>query len=100
MSGRNGGLNTVQGYLESNGYQQLTSLGSATGFSSVPAESKLAMIQAESQNVRYRDDGVNPTATVGMLLAAGDMLVYSGKLADIKFIEVSASAKINVIFYK
>lgn len=97
---RNGGIPTIQGFAESNGYSQITSLSSAAGLGTIPAETKYVMIQAESQNIRWRDDGTNPTTTVGMLLVAGDILVYSGVMSSIKFIEVSASAKLNVTFYK
>lgn len=98
----NGGIQTVQGYLQPAGFVQLTSLATAAGFSAnqIPDNAKVVMIQAESQTVRWRDDGTNPTTTVGMNLVAGDMLVYSGTMSAIKFIEVSASAKLNCTFYK
>lgn len=35
-----------------------------------------------------------------MVLAAGTSLVYTGSFAAIKFIEVTASAKLNVSYYK
>jgi hypothetical protein len=49
--------------------------------------------------VRWRDDDVNPTASVGMPLAAGVTLQYDGDLTKIKFIEQSASAKLNISYY-
>jgi hypothetical protein len=94
------GLQTRAGYMESAGYIQITSLSSAVGLGAIPDGTTLAIIQAETQNVRYRDDGTNPSASVGMLLPAGDLLYYTGKMADLKFIEVSASAKLNVTYYK
>jgi hypothetical protein len=95
----NGGLATVQGYLQPNGFEQVAVLTAAVGITPVQL-SKLAMIQAEGQNVRWRDDGTNPTPTVGMILVANDVLIYSGTLSSIKFIEVTATAKINVTYYK
>ena len=86
--------------LTANGFVRVTGLGSAVTLGSVPANSVIVMIQAETQNVRWRDDGTNPTAAIGMLLEAGDTLVYNGDLAAIKFIEVTASASLNVSFYK
>ena len=59
----------------------------------------MAIIIAESANVRYRDDGVAPTANVGMPLAAGVALTFDGDLAKIRFIEQTASAKLNVLYY-
>lgn len=83
-----------------NGYSQITSLSSAAGIGTIPAGTRLIALQAESQNLRWRDDGTNPTTTVGMILAAGDVLWYDGtKQSSIKFIEVTATAKLNVSFY-
>lgn len=93
------GTRILDAILIPNGYQQVTSLSSATALT-VPNGTILAVIQAESQNVRYRDDGTNPTASVGFILAAGDNVVYNGNIAALKFIEVTASAKLNVLYYK
>lgn len=81
------------------GFQQVTSLSTATGLT-VPDNASWALIECESQQVRWRDDGTNPTTTVGHLMSPGDILEYDGtKLSAIKFIEVTASAKLNVSFY-
>lgn len=84
--------------FKSLGYQQVTDLTAAVGLT-VPAGADLALLQVTGQNVRWRDDGTNPTTTVGMVLtAAGDPYPYSGDLTKIKFIEVSASAVLNVTY--
>jgi hypothetical protein len=88
------------------GYQQITSLSAATGLT-VPTRDLnglnqkpvIALITPETQAVRWRDDDVNPTASVGMPLAAGVTLQYDGDLTKIKFIEQTASAKLNVTYY-
>lgn len=80
------------------GHAQITSLSSATALT-VPAGAAYAIISAETQAVRWRDDGTNPASTVGMPLAAGASFTYYGALSAIKFIEQTASAKINVAFY-
>ena len=80
------------------GYQQITSLAAATALT-VPAGSAYAVITAETQAVRWRDDGTNPTATVGMPLAAGASFNYYGALSAIKFIEQTSSAKINIAYF-
>ena len=49
---------------------------------------------------RWRDDGTAPTATVGMLLSAGQTQTFSGDLAALKFIQTGAGvATLNVSFY-
>lgn len=94
------GAPVIDGYLEPAGYVQLTSISSATALSSIPTGVKLTLIQAESQAVRWRDDGSNPTASAGMVIAAGDTLVYNGNPSALKVIETTASAKVNVSYYR
>ena len=68
---------------------------------SVPASADFCFIQCESQDCRWRDDGVNPTAGVGQILTAKDTLVLRrAQFAAFKIIETAASAKVNVSFYK
>lgn len=88
------------------GYQQITSLSSATGLTipsvdvnGLSCRPTIALITPETQAVRWRDDDVNPTATVGMPLAAGVTLQYDGDLTKIKFIEQAGSAKLNITYY-
>lgn len=69
--------------------------------SGIPNGADFVLIQAETQDIRWRDDGPDPTATVGMLLKAGDPpFLYDGELDKIEFLEATASAKLNVAFYK
>jgi hypothetical protein len=82
------------------GCQQITNLGSATGFASVPSGATLAVITVEGASVRYRDDGTSPTASVGLLLPIGGPWPYSGSLSAVQFIQTTTSAAIDVAFYK
>lgn len=86
------------GRLLPKGYQQVTSISSATALT-VPTGAVIALIQPETQSIRWRDDGTNPTTSVGMVLAAGETLAYTGNLAAFKLIEVTATAKVNVSYY-
>jgi hypothetical protein len=49
--------------------------------------------------VRWRDDGVAPTASVGMVLAAGTELDYVGDFSGIKFIQTGAGAQLEITLY-
>ena len=80
------------------GYQQITSLSASTALSA-PVGATMALIVAETQAVRWRDDGTAPTASVGMPLATGVSLSYDGDLKTIRFIEQTASATLNVSYY-
>ena len=76
------------------GYQQITSLSASTKLT-VPQKD----LNGLAQTVRWRDDNVAPTASVGMPLAAGVTLQYDGDLSQIRFIEQTASAKLNITYY-
>lgn len=88
------------------GYQQLTSLASATGLtvprtdvSGLSVRPRIAIIVVEGAAVRWRDDGVDPTSSVGMPLAVGVSLQYDGDLTAIKFIQQSPAAAVNISYY-
>jgi hypothetical protein len=55
---------------------------------------KEALIVAEAQSIRFRLDGVAPTATVGMVLAAGSSMIIGGTqdLKNFRCIDTSAGA--------
>ena len=79
------------------GYFQSTSLSSAVGLNA--KNGRWALLQAVGQNIRWRDDGTDPTAVVGMLLLVGNPLPYYGDLKAIRFIETAVSAELNVSVY-
>lgn len=84
------------------GYQKITSLSSAVGLTVPTTGAQLpsyCIITPETQAVRWRDDGTNPTASVGYPLAAGSELRYDGDLKAIKFIEQTSSAVLNISYY-
>lgn len=60
----------------------------------------LAIIRCTGGNVNWRDDGVAPTATVGMpMLATDSPFEYMGDIGGIQFIEQSGAATVDVSFY-
>jgi len=88
------------------GYQQITSLSSSsnltvpqTTLNGLNAKPVFALIVAEGQAVRWRDDKTAPTASVGMPLAVGIPLQYDGDLTNIKFIEQVSGAILNISYY-
>ena len=88
------------------GYEQITNLSASTALnvpkkdlSGLAGTPRIAIITPESKGVRWRDDGVAPTASIGMPLAAGVTLQYDGDLTQIRFIEQAASAILNVTYY-
>jgi hypothetical protein len=87
-------------FLAPLGYQQYTSLASATALTNIPAKASMAMLCAETQQIRWRDDGTSPTSTVGMPIAIGQCVQYYGKLGSLQFIQSAASAVLDVSYYQ
>lgn len=89
------------------GYQQITGIDNVTPVGlTVPAGSIYAFLQVSQGGTNvtllYRDDGVNPTATVGFPLIPGVFYPYEvTPLTAIKFIGTAAgTTTLNVLYYK
>jgi hypothetical protein len=89
---------------EALGYLQITSLSSAvtlTGANAPPSGATYAVIQAETADVRWRDDGTAPTSSVGMPLYAGaGNAIFLGSIYTAQFIQINAGAKLNICWYR
>ena len=88
------------------GYQQITTLSSAQSLtvpqrdlSGLNQRPTFALITPLTAAVRWRDDGVAPTASIGMPLAAGVTLQYDGDLTKIQFIQNGGTAELNISYY-
>lgn len=83
------------------GYQQPVVPVTATAITPlVPPAGATRVTIIPSVAIRWRDDGVAPTSTVGMPLAAGAPLDYSGSLAAFRFIAQGvAPGVLDVSFY-
>ncbi len=81
------------------GYQQITSLTTAQHLTP-PAGATVAIVTCETAAVRYRDDGTAPTAGIGMPLAVGGQLTYSGSLTAIQFIAQTGNPVLDISYYK
>lgn len=95
----------VEEMVLAGGYSRITGLSVAKGLGggtggAIPAETAIALVQCETQAVRWRGDGVAPTATVGFLLSPLDVIQFDQRLDRIQFIEATAGAQLNVAFYK
>lgn len=82
------------------GYQLIDDVSDAIGLT-VPAGATAATVIAESQAVRWRDDGTDPDAATGMPLSVGQTAVFQGSdvLAALKLIEQTGGAKLHVSYY-
>lgn len=100
------------GYMadKSLGYAQSAAVDASTLISSltfgsnagagIPTGTTTLLIQPQTQAIRWRDDGIAPTATIGYPLAVGAELRYTGQnLAALRVISQTAGAIINVVAF-
>jgi hypothetical protein len=83
------------------GYQQITNCSSSVGFT-VPSGANRAHVECDSaagQSVRWRADGTAPTTAVGTELLPGSDFLFDSDLTTINFLEMAASAKLNVHYF-
>lgn len=78
-----------------------SSAASLTG-GGIPPSATMAFLQAETANIRYRDDGGAPTTAIGNILVAGagGQILYGGTLTAIRFIAATGSPLLNIAFYR
>lgn len=63
----------------------------------IPAGTVTLLIVPEAQAIRWRSDGIAPTATVGFPLAVGAQLVLSvAQLPQLRLISQTAGAIVNI----
>jgi hypothetical protein len=84
------------------GFQQISAatLAAATPLT-VPLGANVAIIKATVASVSWRDDGVAPTAAIGVqMLITDPPLEYSGFLGALQFILAGAGATLSVSYYQ
>lgn len=89
-------------YRKPAGYQQITVSSTAIGLT-IPKGAQKAVFAVEAQPLRYRNDGVDPTASVGMLCAAGVQFEMHTKEALEKFKAIRSGGTdsvLSVTYYK
>jgi len=82
------------------GYAQITGISSAVLVPNVPAGTVAFSLQANGASIRWRADGTNPTATVGMLVH-NNMAAEFYRFAptQLRVIETTPTGNVNITFY-
>ena len=93
------GMTPIFLYLSAGASQMGLAVGGNTTLT-VPAGATLAEICVEGANVRYRDDGVAASSSLGIPVGVGTCFPYSGPLAGLSFSAQSGSPTIDVSYYK
>ena len=92
----------------SGGFEQITIDSTAATLTAsltagIPSEARHALFYPEVQDVRWRADGTNPTASVGMVMEKDALHVFEnqrGIFDNMKLISASSSSTVNVHFFK
>lgn len=74
--------------------------GLGTSSVDIPAGASRMQIVVSTQAIRYRDDGVAPTTTVGYPKPTSSEFAYSGNLSSVQFVAQTGTATLDVLFYK
>jgi hypothetical protein len=81
-----------------NTHQQLTITSGAVVSLTVPVGATIIAYTLEIGSIRMLDDGTNPTTSLGNLWLVGPG-TYSGPLSAARFIAVSTTATLDVLYY-
>jgi len=83
-------------------FEQFEDVQGTVKYLNVPRSATYAYIQAQGGDIRWRDDGTDPTSLVGHILADGDDHWYTGDLRKFAFIRedsVTATTDVSVSYY-
>lgn len=98
--GQTGWIGDRQDCLSPNGFQQVA-IDAAVGLT-IPVDTRMCVVCPTVQNARFRSDGTNPTAAVGVRIAVGELFVIDSLsiMTAIRFISETAGSLLNVEYYK
>lgn len=82
------------------GYESLSVAATSVALASLPAGANMAVMSIENADIRFRVDGVAPTATTGTRADAGVPLTLVGHdvLESFRAIAVSGTATLEVSY--
>src|SRR6185312_14201855 len=82
------------------GCHQITSFSGATGFPTIDTGATFVFGSVEGNSVRFRDDGVSPTASVGVLIQSNATFYLTENLSNVQFVPTTGTATINYCDYR
>lgn len=88
------------GYVQFVAVSSVVKLGTtvpSTGNTAVPDGATYCVVTVENAAMRWRDDNVDPTPSIGMPVATS--FSYQGAIPQLRMIAQSGSATYNVAYY-
>ena len=83
-------------------YEQKVISDSAVGFASIPPKANKAVVVVEEKTIRWRDDGTDPTSSVGTKSFVNTTFILDGRTSITKFRAIrqgTANAKLSIRYY-
>jgi hypothetical protein len=80
------------------GFEQLE-LSTTPKSLAVPNGAAYAKIRANLFDSRWRDDGTDPTNTVGHILYEGKTITYIGDLRKMRFVSIPGTSYVSITYY-
>jgi hypothetical protein len=88
---------TPKGYYQAS-VSTVVDLATAIG-ASIPSGARGVWITPESAGIRFRDDGTDPTASVGQPVAPDQSWPYIGTLSALKLVAKAGTVTVNFLFF-
>jgi len=86
--------------LSPEGYEQIAVSTTAVSLTLPNSKVKVAICVVEDQDVRWRDDGVDPTESVGMLIKVNNCFaICASSLGRFRVIRSGPDATLNISYY-
>ena len=85
------------------GFEQLAVLTTATKLASIPDKATKAIMTVEDATLRFRDDGTDPTSTVGLRVFIAGTIILNSRQALTNFRAIrtgSTNSELNVNYYE
>lgn len=95
-------LMSSSAFAASQGFQQSASISSASAITppSIPSVTQSVLVYVEgTAGIRWRDDGTDPTTTVGNPVSSGQAFCYAGDVKSLRLIGQAAGATVNFTYY-
>ena len=85
------------------GFEQLAITSLAQALTSIPANANKAIMTVEDATLRYRDDGTDPTATVGLKVFVAGTIILNSRDSLEKFRAIrqgGSNSEANINYYE
>lgn len=85
------------------GFEQLSVVATSTKLASIPAKADKAVMTVEDATLRYKDNGADPTATEGLKIFIGGVIIINSRDALLNFRGIrtgGTNSELNILYYE